>query len=156
MVIEIEVNIFCMFKLKRISLELYYIARMIKTILNNQAMAESFFYTNDLKVLLDVIIRELNDLPAKDEDGSRQLHLQVLEPFVRNTSFRNQPFRTKELKKALVQFHDYKDKEISKEASRILQLVTDYETICQYTKKNLSPLTSQKKKLRKSSLNKLN
>lgn len=102
---------------------------MINCILSNAAMADSFFFTNDLYVLADVIIRELNDLPATDNDTSRGLFLLVLEPYIRNTDFRKSLYRVKDICKALSQFNGYIDKNISETAARLLLLVNDYKTI---------------------------
>ena len=97
-------------------------------------MAESFFYTNDLKVLMDVIIRELNDLPATERDRNRQLYLLILEPFLRNTDFRKTLYRAADLTKTLKQFEDYIDKDVKTNAARLVTLISDFQTIERYSK----------------------
>lgn len=110
-------------------LELYYICRMINCILCNAALADSFFYTNDLSVLADVIIRELNDLPATDSDAPRELFLLVLESYLKKTEFRKSLYRAKHLCTTLSQFDDYEDKHITETANRLLLLINDFLAI---------------------------
>ncbi|KAF9175023.1 hypothetical protein BGX21_004200 [Mortierella sp. AD011] len=49
-----------------------------------------FFYTNDLHVLIDVIIRELWDLP-EEEEPLRHAYLRVMGPLLTNTQLRQEP-----------------------------------------------------------------
>lgn len=60
-----------------------------------------YFYTNDLKVLLDVIIRNLMDLP--DEKASlRHTYLRVLHPLLAHTQLSNPPhYKRDEILKVL-------------------------------------------------------
>ncbi|KAI8348572.1 hypothetical protein B0O80DRAFT_180673 [Mortierella sp. GBAus27b] len=48
-----------------------------------------FFYTNDLYVLVDVMIRELWNLPEEQED-LRNVYLRVLGPLLKNTQLRQE------------------------------------------------------------------
>jgi len=50
-----------------------------------------YFYTNDLKVLLDVIIRKLLDL-SPEETTLRHTYLRVLHPLLRYTQLNSQPY----------------------------------------------------------------
>src|SRR6187551_138016 len=49
-----------------------------------------YFYTNDLRVLLDVIIRNLLDLPS-DMNVLRHTYLRVLAPLLSHTQLRQPP-----------------------------------------------------------------
>ena len=49
-----------------------------------------YFYTNDLYVLVDVFIRELNDL-AEEHESLRHTFLRVLHPLLTNTQLRQPP-----------------------------------------------------------------
>ena len=47
-----------------------------------------YFYTNDLRVLVDILVRNLLDLPDFAEIAKlRHMYLRVLEPLLRNTQF---------------------------------------------------------------------
>ncbi|KAK9455686.1 hypothetical protein V1511DRAFT_498441 [Dipodascopsis uninucleata] len=59
-----------------------------------------YFYTNDLTVLLDVFIRELNDLPA-DAETLRHTYLRVLYPLLAHSQLRNAHYKRDELLRLL-------------------------------------------------------
>lgn len=60
-----------------------------------------YFYTNDLRVLLDVIIRNLLDLPD-DQMTLRHLYLRVLTPLLANTQLSQPPhYKQEEILKVL-------------------------------------------------------
>ncbi|KAF9964440.1 hypothetical protein BGZ70_006457 [Mortierella alpina] len=48
-----------------------------------------FFYTNDLHVLVDVVLRELRNLP-EEEESLRHAYLRVMGPLLTNTQLRNE------------------------------------------------------------------
>ncbi len=54
------------------------------------AATYEYFYTNDLRVLLDVIIRNLLDLPS-DMNGLRHTYLRVLAPLLSHTQLSQPP-----------------------------------------------------------------
>ncbi|ORX95908.1 hypothetical protein K493DRAFT_314773 [Basidiobolus meristosporus CBS 931.73] len=61
------------------------ILRLLYTLFTNTSTSD-YFYTNDLRVLVDVIIRELYNLP--EEDGElRRAYLEVLPPLICNTQY---------------------------------------------------------------------
>ncbi|EIW68669.1 hypothetical protein TREMEDRAFT_39577 [Tremella mesenterica DSM 1558] len=61
---------------------------------------QEYFYTNDLRVLLDVFIRELVDLPAECE-ALRHTYLRVLYPLLNHTQLRNDPYKRAQIKLVL-------------------------------------------------------
>lgn len=78
---------------------------------------QEYFYTNDLRVLLDVFIRELVDLPDEAETVSnlhclglrltrqlRHTYLRVLYPLLNHTQLRNDPYKRPQIKLILRSF----------------------------------------------------
>lgn len=65
------------------------ILKLLYLIFSGKTTAE-YFYTNDLHVLLDVILRNLLDLPAEDEamQALRHTYLRVLSPLLSNSQLR--------------------------------------------------------------------
>lgn len=59
-----------------------------------------YFYTNDLRVLVDVFIRELCDLPEESE-ALRHTYLRVLHPLLTNTQLRNHPYKRQVIRRLL-------------------------------------------------------
>ncbi|KAF9977580.1 hypothetical protein BGZ73_005563 [Actinomortierella ambigua] len=59
-----------------------------------------FFYTNDLHVLVDVMIRELWDLPEEDE-SLRHAYLRVMGPLLTNTQLRRATYKRAEIVRVL-------------------------------------------------------
>ncbi|KAF9171205.1 hypothetical protein BGX20_007968 [Mortierella sp. AD010] len=59
-----------------------------------------FFYTNDLHVLVDVVIRELWDLP-EEQRSLRHAYLRVLGPLLTNTQLKNATYKRAELVRLL-------------------------------------------------------
>lgn len=53
---------------------------------------QQYFYTNDLRVLVDVFLRELVDLPEESE-ALRHTYLRVLNPLLSNTQLRETPYK---------------------------------------------------------------
>ncbi|KAF8685041.1 hypothetical protein RHS04_00821 [Rhizoctonia solani] len=60
-----------------------------------------YFYTNDLRVLVDVFIRELGNLPEESE-SLRHTYLRVLHPLVTNTQLKTTPYKRAELRQTLL------------------------------------------------------
>ena len=65
------------------------ILKLLYLIFSGRTTAE-YFYTNDLHVLLDVILRNLLDLPAEDEamQALRHTYLRVLSPLIANSQLK--------------------------------------------------------------------
>ncbi|KAG0052407.1 hypothetical protein BGZ83_002658 [Gryganskiella cystojenkinii] len=59
-----------------------------------------FFYTNDLRVLVDVVIRELWDLP-EEEESLRHAYLRVMGPLLTNTPLRHSTYKRTEIVRIL-------------------------------------------------------
>ncbi|KAF9187251.1 hypothetical protein BGZ51_001448 [Haplosporangium sp. Z 767] len=59
-----------------------------------------FFYTNDLHVLVDVVIRELRDLP-EEEESLRHAYLRVMGPLLTNTQLRKATYKRAEIVRLL-------------------------------------------------------
>lgn len=60
-----------------------------------------YFYTNDLKVLVDVFIRELSDLPDESE-SLRHTYLRVLHPLLTNTQLCTYPYKRPQIRRLLI------------------------------------------------------
>lgn len=67
------------------------ILKLLYLLFSTKATAE-YFYTNDLYVLLDVILRNLLDLPAEDDamQALRHTYLRVLFPLLANSQLRRE------------------------------------------------------------------
>lgn len=59
-----------------------------------------FFYTNDLHVLVDVVIRELWDLP-EEEESLRHAYLRVMGPLLTNTQLNRATYKRAEIVRLL-------------------------------------------------------
>lgn len=59
-----------------------------------------YFYTNDLRVLVDIFIRELHDLPDESE-SLRHTYLRVLHPLLTNTQLCTYPYKRVEIRRLL-------------------------------------------------------
>ncbi|KAN0060996.1 pre-rRNA processing [Thecaphora frezii] len=60
-----------------------------------------YFYTNDLKVLVDIFIRELSDLPDESE-SLRHTYLRVLHPLLTNTQLCTYPYKRPQIRRLLI------------------------------------------------------
>lgn len=60
-----------------------------------------YFYTNDLKVLVDVFVRELSDLPD-DHEALRHTYLRVLHPLLTNTQLLTYPYKRQQIRQLLI------------------------------------------------------
>ncbi|CEH14403.1 Coeffector of mDia Rho GTPase, regulates actin polymerization and cell adhesion turnover [Ceraceosorus bombacis] len=60
-----------------------------------------YFYTNDLKVLVDIFIRELSDLPDESE-SLRHTYLRVLHPLLTCTQLLSHPYKRTEIRRLLL------------------------------------------------------
>lgn len=61
---------------------------------------QEYFYTNDLRVLVDVFLRELVDLPEESE-ALRHTYLRVLNPLLTNTQLRDAPYKSLLIRRTL-------------------------------------------------------
>lgn len=59
-----------------------------------------YFYTNDLRVLVDVFLRELIDLPD-ESDALRHTYLRVLNPLLSNTQLRDIAYKHPQIRRTL-------------------------------------------------------
>ncbi|GHJ88905.1 hypothetical protein NliqN6_5307 [Naganishia liquefaciens] len=62
---------------------------------------QEYFFTNDLRVLVDVFIRELVDLPDESE-ALRHTYLRVLHPLLTNTQLRKSPYKHAQIRLVLL------------------------------------------------------
>ncbi|KAG8949950.1 hypothetical protein FRC03_000186 [Tulasnella sp. 419] len=61
---------------------------------------QEYFYTNDLRVLVDVFIRELADLPEESE-SLKHTYLRVLHPLLNNTQLKDHPYKRLQVRNML-------------------------------------------------------
>lgn len=86
------------------------ILKLLYLMFSNEGTAE-YFYTNDLRVLTDVILRNLLDLPSPLEDSAggrtsealRHTYLRVLHPLLANSQFKQsgESYKREEIRKVL-------------------------------------------------------
>ncbi|KAG0307626.1 hypothetical protein BGZ98_010223 [Dissophora globulifera] len=69
-------------------------------LLFTESQLYELFYTNDLHVLVDVIIRELWDLP-EEEDSLRHAYLRVMGPLLTNTQLKRATYKRAEIVRLL-------------------------------------------------------
>jgi hypothetical protein len=74
------------------------ILKLLYLVFATKSTAE-YFYTNDLHVLTDVVLRNLLDLPAEDHamQALRHTYLRVLHPLLANSQLCRQPYKAKEI-----------------------------------------------------------
>ncbi|KAK9236303.1 hypothetical protein V1525DRAFT_407396 [Lipomyces kononenkoae] len=75
------------------------ILKMLYQLFTTESTFE-YFYTNDLRVLTDVFIRELHDLPD-DSETLRHTFLRVLHPMLAHSQLRHTHYKSDELVKLL-------------------------------------------------------
>ncbi|ORX54581.1 hypothetical protein DM01DRAFT_1383297 [Hesseltinella vesiculosa] len=73
--------------------------KLLYTILNEPKLYE-YFYTNDLYVLVDIILREVCDL-GDDSDMLRDAYLRILKPLLLNTQLHDRPYKKNEIYQVL-------------------------------------------------------
>jgi len=61
---------------------------------------QQYFYTNDLRVLVDVFLRELIDLPDESE-ALRHTYLRVLNPLLSNTQLQDLAYKRPQIRRTL-------------------------------------------------------
>ncbi|ODQ66956.1 hypothetical protein NADFUDRAFT_49406 [Nadsonia fulvescens var. elongata DSM 6958] len=71
------------------------ILKLLYTLFTHAATFE-LFYTNDLRVMVDVFIRELYDL-TEDEEKLKNMYLRVLYPLLLNTQLSHEPYKQAEI-----------------------------------------------------------
>ncbi|KAF3906152.1 hypothetical protein ABW20_dc0100556 [Dactylellina cionopaga] len=83
-----------------------------------------YFYTNDLCVLVDVMIRSLSDLP-EEEDTLRHMYLRVLHPLLSHTQLRHPPhYKRGEILRLLNQLSNLRSQHFSPVDPTTLRLVS--------------------------------
>ncbi|KAF9961485.1 hypothetical protein BGZ70_008281 [Mortierella alpina] len=75
------------------------ILKLLYLVFTNPGLFE-FFYTNDLHVLVDVVIRELWDLPG-EEESLRHAYLRVMGPLLTNTQLKKATYKRAEIVRVL-------------------------------------------------------
>ncbi|CAO3566243.1 unnamed protein product [Mortierella alpina] len=75
------------------------ILKLLYLIFTNPGLFE-FFYTNDLHVLVDVVIRELWNLPG-EEESLRHAYLRVMGPLLTNTQLKRATYKRAEIVRVL-------------------------------------------------------
>ncbi|KAJ1300973.1 hypothetical protein OPQ81_003397 [Rhizoctonia solani] len=80
-----------------------------------------YFYTNDLRVLVDVFIRELGNLPEESE-SLRHTYLRVLHPLLTNTQLKDTPYKRSELRQTLLALISHADiREVNPTTRRLVE-----------------------------------
>ncbi|KAG2159288.1 uncharacterized protein EDB93DRAFT_1114855 [Suillus bovinus] len=75
------------------------VLKLLYILFTNKATSE-YFYTNDLRVLVDVFLRELVDLDEESE-SLRHTYLRVMHPLLTKTQMRNVPYKRPQIVLAL-------------------------------------------------------
>ncbi|KAI8343092.1 hypothetical protein BC941DRAFT_87021 [Chlamydoabsidia padenii] len=95
-----------------------------------------YFYTNDLYVLVDIILREVCDLgDDREAEALRDAYLRILKPLLVNTQLRLKPYKKTEIHQVLCSIitpymHRNVDSSTKKLAQRILE--DWWEKVCQH------------------------
>lgn len=87
-----------------------------------------YFYTNDLRVLVDVFMRALSDLPEESE-SLRHTYLRVLHPLLTHTQLCTYPYKRPQIRrllKSIVQENRYRG-DVSVTTRRLVQRCLDAE-----------------------------
>ncbi|KAF9788112.1 hypothetical protein BJ322DRAFT_606215 [Thelephora terrestris] len=75
------------------------VLKLLYILFTTQGTSE-YFYTNDLRVLVDVFLREVLDLD-EDSESLRHTYLRVLHPLLTRTQLRSTPYKRSQIKLAL-------------------------------------------------------
>jgi len=108
-------------------LELKQALHLLKNIFNNKAMAYSFFYPTDLKVLLEIIIRNLTDAPEESVDEIRRTYLQILFGMLTRSPLRQQPHIASQVSEILKVLANNTDPEVVGRARRLVEVISDFD-----------------------------
>ncbi|KAI8147256.1 hypothetical protein BJV82DRAFT_665358 [Fennellomyces sp. T-0311] len=109
------------------------ILKLLYGIFTRPALYE-YFYTNDLYVLVDVMLREVCDLGEEREAAAlRDAYLRVLRPLLINTQLRRAPYKQAEIHAtlcAMITPHSYRD--VDPNTVRLVERILDewWENIC--------------------------
>jgi hypothetical protein len=83
--------------------------------------AQEYFYINDLRVLVDVFIRNLSDL-GDENDSLRHTYLRVLHPLLTNTQLKNNPYKGVQICRTLEGLVDNADiRDVSNTTKRLVE-----------------------------------
>ncbi|KAI1784041.1 hypothetical protein LXA43DRAFT_249225 [Ganoderma leucocontextum] len=75
------------------------VLKLLYLLFTTKAMAE-YLYTNDLCVLVDVFLREINNID-EDNESLRHTYLRVLHPLLTKTQLRNMPYKRPQIVRTL-------------------------------------------------------
>lgn len=106
---------------------------------------EEFFYTNDLRVLVDVFLRELVDLD-EDSESLRHTYLRVLHPLLTKTQLRDVPYKRPQIVCALESLlQDSPVREVNPTTKRLAERCLGGSWCVQFRKPSLtaSPLLAE-------------
>nr|CAG8454378.1 6867_t:CDS:10 [Entrophospora candida] len=96
-----------------------------------------YFYTNDLRVLIDVFIRELYDLPDESE-AVRHTYLRVLYPLISNTQLNRDYYKQNQIYKLLLDLNGTSTKNFKPVSPTTQRLVDRFNTIKLYYNSDLN------------------
>ncbi|KAI8983572.1 hypothetical protein BDB01DRAFT_791291 [Pilobolus umbonatus] len=111
----------------------FLILKLIYGIFTRRSLYE-YFYTNDLYVLVDIILREMCDLgDTKELQTLRDAYLRVLEPLLENTQLRVRPYKKDEIHRTLQSLvNPGMGKKVNSTTKRIVSRIMDnwWDKIC--------------------------
>ncbi|ORZ22948.1 hypothetical protein BCR42DRAFT_403646 [Absidia repens] len=94
-----------------------------------------YFYTNDLYVLVDIILREVCDLgDDRESEALRDAYLRILKPLLINTQLRHKPYKKTEIHQVLCSLiTPYMHRNVEPSSKRLAQRILEdwWENICQ-------------------------
>jgi len=95
----------------------------IKSIFNDSQICYLFFYTNDLYVLVDVILRDIMNLGSTNQDDKlRHLFLELLESLLLYSQYSvSAKHKPQEIKALLEQLIQDSDNKLAKHAQHVLE-----------------------------------
>ncbi|CAH1265549.1 NCKIPSD [Branchiostoma lanceolatum] len=90
-------------------------------------VTSGIFYTNDMMVLIDIIVRQVSDLPPGDE--IRTEHLSLFHSIVKNTSYRDHRHRRGDLQQCFLAIQREEEKEGEADKFIISQIWADFPDV---------------------------
>ncbi|KAF7797972.1 hypothetical protein EIP86_009179 [Pleurotus ostreatoroseus] len=93
-----------------------------------------FFYYNDLKVLVDVFLREITDL-GEENESLRHTYLRVLHPLLNKTQLRSMPYKRQQIVRMLESLIEHENiRDINATTKRLVHRCLSGDWCAQYRK----------------------
>ncbi|PIL30535.1 hypothetical protein GSI_07235 [Ganoderma sinense ZZ0214-1] len=115
------------------------VLKLLYLLFTTKAMAE-YFYTNDLCVLVDVFLREINNMD-EDNESLRHTYLRVLHPLLTKTQLRNMPYKRPQIVRTLESLiENEKIRDVDPTTKRLVHRCMNGEWCVQFRKGPITPV----------------